>query len=77
MFESVRQLFVALVGIGGNELTVPPVAAAAPAPEELSTSQLVERIAAAERLVHALQAVQGETSPRSRGHGWLLTTISP
>ena len=58
MFESVQQLFLALVGIGGNELTVPPVAPAAPAPEELSTSQLVERIAAAERLVHALQGVQ-------------------
>lgn len=62
MFESVQRLFRDLLDSGAPEPTTseaqPRGTAAAPAPDRLTARQLLDRIAAAERLVHALQAAQ-------------------
>lgn len=64
MFESVQQLLVELLGSGAPEATTsepqPSGTPAAARPDCLSARQLVDRIAAAERLVHAVQAAQRE-----------------
>lgn len=62
MFDSVLRLLAELLIIGVPESPAsqarPSGTAAAPAPDRLSARQLVDRIAAAERVVHALQAAQ-------------------
>ncbi len=60
MFESAHRLFRHLLDGAAPVPTTSetPAGGTAPAPEQLSARQLVDRIAAVERLVHALQAAQ-------------------
>ena len=62
MFESAQRLFADLLASGKTDATAirarPSDTTAVPPSDRLSARQLIDRIAAAERLVHALQAAQ-------------------